>query len=114
MPSSASPIDYLKQEIKKFDPSIPIAKAFTPPSSWYTDPLFLRLESKSIFHSNYIQGNPKSSTIPDNQLVEETNLKNLVTTSAALFSANHTSSFSTLTVNFAASSTFVVITLLAS
>ena len=56
MPSSLPPKEFLKQEITKFDPSIPIERAFTPPSSWYTDPLFLQHEAKAVFHSNYIQG----------------------------------------------------------
>ncbi|VAI79152.1 unnamed protein product [Triticum turgidum subsp. durum] len=33
----------------EFDPAIPLASAVTPPSGWYTDPEFLRLELDRVF-----------------------------------------------------------------
>ncbi|KAM3213402.1 hypothetical protein ACQJBY_066023 [Aegilops geniculata] len=33
----------------EFDPAIPLASAVTPPSGWYTDPGFLRLELDRVF-----------------------------------------------------------------
>ncbi|EMS46986.1 Choline monooxygenase, chloroplastic [Triticum urartu] len=34
---------------QEFDPAIPLASAVTPPSGWYTDPEFLRLELDRVF-----------------------------------------------------------------
>ncbi|KAI4962731.1 hypothetical protein ZWY2020_025861 [Hordeum vulgare] len=33
----------------EFDPAVPLASAVTPPSGWYTDPGFLRLELDRVF-----------------------------------------------------------------
>jgi choline monooxygenase len=35
--------------VAEFDPAIPLASAVTPPSGWYTDPEFLRLELDRVF-----------------------------------------------------------------
>ncbi|KAM0842327.1 hypothetical protein ACQ4PT_058431 [Festuca glaucescens] len=35
--------------VAAFDPAIPLASAMTPPSGWYTDPEFLRLELNRVF-----------------------------------------------------------------
>ncbi|KQK17361.1 choline monooxygenase, chloroplastic isoform X2 [Brachypodium distachyon] len=35
--------------VAAFDPAIPLASAVTPPSEWYTDPEFLRLELDRVF-----------------------------------------------------------------
>uniref|UniRef100_A0ACD5ZBQ2 Uncharacterized protein n=1 Tax=Avena sativa TaxID=4498 RepID=A0ACD5ZBQ2_AVESA len=35
--------------VAAFDPAIPLASAVTPPSGWYTDPEFLRLELDRVF-----------------------------------------------------------------
>ncbi|KAG8074761.1 hypothetical protein GUJ93_ZPchr0006g44611 [Zizania palustris] len=35
--------------VAAFDPAIPLASAVTPPSGWYTDPDFLRLELDRVF-----------------------------------------------------------------
>ncbi len=34
----------LRRELERFDPSLPIGRAWTPPSSWYVDPAFADLE----------------------------------------------------------------------
>ncbi|GKV11249.1 hypothetical protein SLEP1_g22516 [Rubroshorea leprosula] len=36
-----------------FDPKIPIEKAVTPPSSWYTDPSFYSLELQRVFYRGW-------------------------------------------------------------
>ncbi|GLJ26961.1 hypothetical protein SUGI_0527890 [Cryptomeria japonica] len=35
--------------LKEFDPSVPVEKAVTAPSSWYTNPAFLSLEMERVF-----------------------------------------------------------------
>lgn len=35
--------------VDEFDPKIPLEKAVTPPSSWYTDPSFFALELDRVF-----------------------------------------------------------------
>jgi len=44
--------DYLKRELARFDPDVPIELASTPPASWFTDPAFHTLEMASIFSDN--------------------------------------------------------------
>ncbi|MEM7154655.1 MAG: SRPBCC family protein [Myxococcota bacterium] len=44
-PTATDPRD----ELKRFDPTIPIAKAWTPPSSWYTSPEIYELERRHVF-----------------------------------------------------------------
>ncbi|KAI3893909.1 hypothetical protein MKW92_022366 [Papaver armeniacum] len=39
--------------VKEFNPEIPIEKAITPPSSWYTDSLFLSLEFDRVFYRGW-------------------------------------------------------------
>ncbi|XP_026404184.1 choline monooxygenase, chloroplastic-like isoform X2 [Papaver somniferum] len=39
--------------VKEFNPEIPIEKAITPPSSWYTDSSFLSLEFDRVFHRGW-------------------------------------------------------------
>lgn len=36
-------------ELRRFDPSVPVERARTPPASWYTDPSFLELERERVF-----------------------------------------------------------------
>ena len=38
--------DRLRAEIERFDPSVPIEAAWTPPCSWYTDPEIFALERR--------------------------------------------------------------------
>lgn len=39
--------------VTKFDPEIPLERASTPPSSWYTDPRFYRLELDRVFYGGW-------------------------------------------------------------
>lgn len=39
--------------VDEFDPKIPVEKAATPPSSWYTNPSFLELELDRVFHRGW-------------------------------------------------------------
>ncbi|XP_026458018.1 choline monooxygenase, chloroplastic-like isoform X2 [Papaver somniferum] len=39
--------------VKEFNPDIPIEKAITPPSSWYTDSSFLSLEFDRVFYRGW-------------------------------------------------------------
>jgi choline monooxygenase len=39
----------LRDEVERFDPSIPIEDACTPPSSWYTTPALFELERRAVF-----------------------------------------------------------------
>src|SRR5688500_6671480 len=42
-------MDHLRRELERFDPELPISRAVTPPSAWYTDPEILNLERAAIF-----------------------------------------------------------------
>jgi len=44
----------LRRELERFDPSLPIESAHTPPSSWYLDPAFERLDRETVFSHNWI------------------------------------------------------------
>jgi choline monooxygenase len=39
----------LRDVVARFDPSIPIERASTPPSAWYTDPTLYALERRAVF-----------------------------------------------------------------
>lgn len=39
----------LASEIDRFDPELPIERAFMPPASWYVDPRFHELERRAVF-----------------------------------------------------------------
>ncbi len=39
----------LRDEIDRFDPTLPIEEAWMPPASWYTDPAFFALERRAVF-----------------------------------------------------------------
>ncbi|KAH1037991.1 hypothetical protein J1N35_039734 [Gossypium stocksii] len=39
--------------VREFDPKIPIEKAITPPSSWYTDPSFYAFELDRVFYRGW-------------------------------------------------------------
>ena len=44
----------IAEEIKKFNHKLPIEEAFTPPSSWYTDPVFYKEEIHKVFKKNWV------------------------------------------------------------
>ncbi|PIN19115.1 Choline monooxygenase [Handroanthus impetiginosus] len=43
----------IRRMIQEFNPEIPIDEAFTPPSSWYTDPDFYSLELIQVFYRGW-------------------------------------------------------------
>ena len=45
--------DPLDQEMNRFDPSLPLESAWTPPASWYTDPRFLERERHGLFFRSW-------------------------------------------------------------
>ncbi len=45
--------DRLRAEIERFDPSVPIEAAWTPPCSWYTDPEIFALERAAVFRHSW-------------------------------------------------------------
>ncbi len=47
-------VDHLRNDLKRFDPTLPIERAWTPPSSWYTDQDFYRLEQQNVFGHNWL------------------------------------------------------------
>ncbi|TVU07759.1 hypothetical protein EJB05_41128, partial [Eragrostis curvula] len=46
---AAADRDAARRLVAEFDPTVPLASAVTPPSGWYTDPEFLRLELDRVF-----------------------------------------------------------------
>jgi choline monooxygenase len=43
----------IKDEISRFDPSLPIERAFTPPASWYLSPELLQREHQRVFRRTW-------------------------------------------------------------
>lgn len=39
----------LRQELLRFEPTVPVEEAWTPPSSWYVDPELFELERRAVF-----------------------------------------------------------------
>ncbi|KAM4132083.1 hypothetical protein ACJW30_01G223200 [Castanea mollissima] len=39
--------------VHEFDPKVPVEKAVTPPSSWYTDPFFFQVELERVFYRGW-------------------------------------------------------------
>ena len=46
-------LDAVNREIRRFDPSLPIEEAWTPPASWYVDPAFLERERAQVFRRSW-------------------------------------------------------------
>ena len=42
-----------RRELGRFDPSVPVESASTPPSSWYTDPAFHDAEARTVFRNSW-------------------------------------------------------------
>jgi len=47
------PPDRLEHELGRFDPTLPIEKAWTPPASWYRDAAFLEREREQVFNRSW-------------------------------------------------------------
>ena len=45
--------DSLRAELARFDPALPIERAWTPPASWYARPEFLELERERVFRRSW-------------------------------------------------------------
>ena len=45
---------WIENELRRFDPQVPLSRASTPPASWYTDPKFFDLEIQQIFGRNWL------------------------------------------------------------
>ena len=45
--------DPMRAELFRFDPTVPIERAFTPPASWYQRPEFLELERERVFRKTW-------------------------------------------------------------
>jgi phenylpropionate dioxygenase-like ring-hydroxylating dioxygenase large terminal subunit len=45
--------DSIRSELSRFDPTLPIESAWTPPASWYTRSEFLDLERESVFRRTW-------------------------------------------------------------
>jgi choline monooxygenase len=44
----------LEREIDRFDPRVALARAQTPPASWYTEPAFLERERTAVFRHTWV------------------------------------------------------------
>jgi choline monooxygenase len=53
-PSALADRDDLRAEVARFDPAVPIERAFTPPGSWYTDPRFSSLDRRAVFARRWL------------------------------------------------------------
>lgn len=57
--------------VEEFDPEIPVERALTPPSSWYTDYQFHRCELDRVFYGGWqVVGSLKIKKITVNCFVE--------------------------------------------
>lgn len=46
-------MSFVEDEIARFDPALPIERAWTPPSSWYLHPEFLERERTHVFRRTW-------------------------------------------------------------
>ncbi|HTE55817.1 MAG TPA: aromatic ring-hydroxylating dioxygenase subunit alpha [Kofleriaceae bacterium] len=46
--------DQLRAEVARFDPDLPIERAFTPPGSWYVDRRFHDLDRRAVFGRSWL------------------------------------------------------------
>lgn len=51
---SGSFAPWLRDEVSRFDPSVPLEAAWLPPSSWYNDARFYELERDTVFRNNWL------------------------------------------------------------
>ncbi|KAK3007637.1 hypothetical protein RJ639_013105 [Escallonia herrerae] len=52
-PPQSTTLDQARSLVDDFNPKIPIEQAFTPPTSWYTDPTFFSLELDRVFYRGW-------------------------------------------------------------
>eukprot|EP00091_Calanus_sinicus_P015400 TRINITY_DN3359_c0_g2_i2.p1 TRINITY_DN3359_c0_g2~~TRINITY_DN3359_c0_g2_i2.p1 ORF type:complete len:118 (-),score=24.65 TRINITY_DN3359_c0_g2_i2:169-522(-) len=45
---------HIQAEVSRWDPSISVDAASTPPSSWFTDPEFYQLERQAVFGGSWV------------------------------------------------------------
>src|SRR5262245_32174349 len=45
---------WLLEEVRRFDPNVPLEAAWLPPKSWYTDARFYDLECGTVFKQNWL------------------------------------------------------------
>jgi choline monooxygenase len=45
---------WLVDEVRRFDPEVPLEAAWLPPKSWYTDRRFFELECDTVFKHNWL------------------------------------------------------------
>lgn len=57
----------VKDEISRWDVSIPVEKATTPPSSWFLDPEIYQLERNAVFAKNWICVGRKDQVLNNGQ-----------------------------------------------
>ncbi|KAG2241674.1 hypothetical protein Bca52824_090247 [Brassica carinata] len=64
---SSSRVFATSKLVEEFDPEIPVERASTPPSSWYTDPQFHRYELDRVFYGGGWQAVGYSDQIKENR-----------------------------------------------
>lgn len=50
---TAVPATFVADEVRRFDPEVPIERAWMPPASWYTSPALYDLERRSVLHRTW-------------------------------------------------------------
>jgi len=51
---SAKHTPWLRDEVNRFDASVPLEAAWLPPASWYNDARFYELERETVFRNNWL------------------------------------------------------------
>ncbi len=54
MTTNVNRTDWLIDEVRRFDPAVPLEAAWLPPKSWYTDSRFYDLEADTVFKNNWL------------------------------------------------------------
>ncbi|XP_070558940.1 uncharacterized protein [Ptychodera flava] len=52
--ASLSKLEWLLQDVNRFQIDLPVERASTPPATWYTDPAYHDLELDSVFRANWL------------------------------------------------------------
>lgn len=53
-PQSTKHAPWVLDEVRRFDPNVPLEAAWLPPKSWYTDSRFYHLECDTVFKQNWL------------------------------------------------------------